>query len=67
MHIFRLAMDITLEIARQVVYIENSPLFVEIAAGLGIRSIFHADYRSTSAKMASLGLQNDAGAIHETS
>ena len=49
-----------------VVYIENTPMFVQIAEGLGIRSILHTDYRSTCAKLASFGLQNDEGVIHET-
>jgi HAD superfamily hydrolase (TIGR01509 family) len=56
--IFRLALDITHTPARQVVYIENTPMFVEIAEGLGIRSILHTDYRSTCARLASLGLHN---------
>ena len=64
--IFRLALDIAQAPARQVVYIENTPMFVQIAEGLGIRSILHTDYRSTCAKLASFGLQNDEGAIHET-
>ena len=46
---------------RQVVYIENTPLFVQIAEGLGIRGILHTDYASTRAKLASFGLQNDVG------
>jgi putative hydrolase of the HAD superfamily len=65
--IFRLALDIAQAPARQVVYIENTPMFVQIAEGLGIRSILHTDYRSTCAKLASLGLQNDEGVTHETS
>ena len=65
--IFRLALDIAQAPARQVVYIDNTPMFVEIAEGLGIRSILHTDYRSTCAKLASFGLQNDEGIIHETS
>jgi len=56
--IFRLALDIAQAPVRQVVYIENTPMFVQIAEGLGIRSILHTDYRSTCAKLASLGLQN---------
>ena len=64
--IFRLALDIAQAPARQVVYIEDTPMFVQIAEGLGIRSILHKDYRSTRAKLASLGLQNDEGVIHET-
>ena len=65
--IFRLALDIAQAPARKVVYIENTPMFVQTAEGLGIRSILHVDYRSTCAKLASFGLQNDKGVIHETS
>jgi len=65
--IFRLALDIAQAPARQVVYIENTPMFVQIAEGLGIRSILHTGYKSTCAKLASLGLQNDEGLIHENS
>ena len=57
--IFRLALDIAQAPARKVVYIDNTPMFVQIADGLGIRSILHTDYKSTCAKLASLGLQND--------
>ena len=57
--IFRLALDIAQAPARQVLYIENTPMFVQIAQGLGIRSILHTDYKSTSAKLASFGLQHD--------
>jgi putative hydrolase of the HAD superfamily len=63
--IFRLALDIVQAPAGQVVYIENTPMFVQIAEGLGIRSILHTDYRSTCAKLASLGFENQ-GATHET-
>jgi putative hydrolase of the HAD superfamily len=55
--IYRLALDISQAPARQVVYIENTPMFVQVAEGLGIRSILHTDYESTRAKLASLGLQ----------
>ena len=64
--IFRLALDIAQAPARQVVYIENTPMFVQVAESFGIRSILHSDYQSTCAKLASFGLQNDAGVIHET-
>ena len=57
--IFRLALDIAQAPVRQVLYIENTPMFVQIAEGLGIRSILHTDYRSTWAKLAPLGLRND--------
>jgi putative hydrolase of the HAD superfamily len=64
--IFRLALDIAQVPASQVVYIENTPMFVQVAEGLGIQSILHTDYRSTRAKLVSLGLQPDEGVIHET-
>ncbi len=57
--IFRLALDISQAPARQVVYIDNTPMFVQIAEGLGIRSILHTDYKSTCAKLASIGLRNE--------
>ncbi len=55
--IFRLALDIAQAPARHVLYIENTPMFVQIAEGLGIRSILHTDYKSTYAKLALFGLQ----------
>ena len=58
-NMFRLALDIVHAPARQVLYIENTPMFVQIAEGLGIRSILHADYKSTCAKLTSFGLQHD--------
>jgi putative hydrolase of the HAD superfamily len=64
--IFRLALDIAQAPARQVVYIENTLMFVQVAEGFGIRCILHTDYPSTRAKLAAFGLQNDEGVIHET-
>jgi putative hydrolase of the HAD superfamily len=64
--IFRLALDIAQTPARHVLYIENTPMFVQVAEGLGIRSILHTDYRSTCAKLNSFGLQNDEAGIHAT-
>ena len=55
--IFRLALDTAQAPGRQLVYIENTPMFVQIAEGLGIRSILHTDYKSTCAKLASFGLE----------
>jgi putative hydrolase of the HAD superfamily len=63
--IFRLALDVAQTPARQVVYIENTPMFVQVAEGLGIQSILHTDYESTCAKLASFGLPNE-GATHGT-
>ncbi len=55
--IFRLALDIAQTPARHVLYIENTPMFVQIAEGLRIRSILHTDFKSTCSKLASFGLQ----------
>ena len=63
--IYRLALDIAQTPIRQIIYIENTPLFVQIAEGLGIQSIPHTDYQSTRAKLASSGLQTDKGVIHD--
>jgi len=62
--IFRLALDITQASAEQVLFIDNTPMFVEIAEGLGIRSILHADYQSTCAKLSSFGLLHAEGEGH---
>jgi putative hydrolase of the HAD superfamily len=55
--IFRVALDTARVPVNQVVYIENTPMFVQTAEGLGIRSILHMDYKSTCVKLASLGLE----------
>ena len=57
--IFRLALDIAMTPARQIVYIENTAMFVQIADGLGIHGLLHTDYQSTCKKLASLGLSLD--------
>ncbi len=57
LNIFRLALDLSQAPAARIVYIENTPMFTEIAQGLGIRSILHTGYNSTCAQLASFGLQ----------
>jgi len=57
--IYRLALDVAQAPVRRVVYVENTPLFVQVAETLGIRSILHTDYESTCAKLDSLGLQSE--------
>jgi len=65
--IFQLALDISQKPASQIVYIENTQMFVQIAEELGIRSILHSDYKSTRVKLALLGLRSDEGGMHEHS
>ena len=54
--IFRLALDIAQVQASQAVFIDNTPMFVQIAEGLGIQSILHTDCKSTRAGLSALGL-----------
>jgi len=54
--IFRLALDIAQVQASQAVFIDNTPMFVKIAEGLGIQSILHTDCKSTRARLSALGL-----------
>jgi putative hydrolase of the HAD superfamily len=53
---FRLALGVAQTPARQILYIENTALFVQIAKGMGIRGILHTDYQSTRAQLSALGL-----------
>ncbi len=55
--IFRLALDISQAKPEQIVYIENTSMFVQIAQSMGIQSILHTDYKSTCAQLASFGLK----------
>ena len=56
-NIFRLALDVAQTPPARIVYIDNTPMFVQIAEGLGIQSILHVNLKSTCAKLASFGLQ----------
>jgi len=53
------ALDIALVPAQPVLYSENTPLFVQIADGLGIRSILHTDYTPTTNPRAHNWLRSD--------
>jgi putative hydrolase of the HAD superfamily len=54
--IFRLALSIAQVPAHEVVYVENTPMFVQIGEDLGMRCILHTDYQSTRDKLAAFGL-----------
>ncbi|TDN38800.1 HAD family phosphatase [Hymenobacter sp. UV11] len=56
LNIFRLALDLAQVPAAQVLYLDDQPLFVGIAAGLGIQGICHLDYPTTCAELAAFGL-----------
>lgn len=55
--IFRIALDIAQVETEQVIYIEDRQMFVDVARSLGIRSIQHKNYLSTSAELALYGLK----------
>jgi len=57
--IFRLALDLAQVQARQVLYIENTPMFVDVANGLGIRSILHTSYDTTREKLLTFALYGE--------
>ncbi len=55
--IYRLALDVALVPADKVLYIEDRPMFVQVAETLGIRGIKHVNYESTRAALAKFGLK----------
>ena len=54
--IFRIALDIAQVQPDKVVYIEDRPMFVQIAQGLGLHGIRHTNYESTRAALEAVGL-----------
>ncbi len=57
--IFHLALDIAQAQPERTAYIEDTPMFVDVAEGMGFRTILHTDYGSTRARLASFGLDDD--------
>ena len=53
---FRIALDIAQVAPEEVVYIEDRPMFVEVARNLGIRGIVHTGYETTKQELANWGL-----------
>lgn len=53
--IFKVALDIAHVDAERVIYLEDRPMFVQVADTLGIRGIIHRDYKTTKKKLASFG------------
>jgi putative hydrolase of the HAD superfamily len=45
--IFRIALDIAQVKPSEVLYLEDRPMFVQVAEGLGIKGICHKDYKTT--------------------
>jgi putative hydrolase of the HAD superfamily len=63
---YLLALDISSTPASQALYIENIPMFVQVAESLGIRGIIHTDYESTCKKLAAFGLRTGESVDNET-
>lgn len=61
--IFHMALDVAHVPAEQVVFIDDQPLFVQVAEGVGIRSIHHTDYKSTLTQLVSFGLHHNERVI----
>jgi putative hydrolase of the HAD superfamily len=53
--IFKVALDIAQVPAEKVIYLEDRPLFVQVADGLGIRGIVHKDFNTTKKRLSDLG------------
>jgi putative hydrolase of the HAD superfamily len=54
--IYRIALDISQSIPERVIYIDDRPLFVEVASSLGIHGLLHINYETTHQKLITLGL-----------
>jgi putative hydrolase of the HAD superfamily len=57
---YRIALDIGQVAPEQAVYIEDRPMFVEVAQSLGIHGIRHTGYRFTCEALKAFGLELDA-------
>jgi putative hydrolase of the HAD superfamily len=53
--IFKVALDIAQVPAEKVIYLEDRPLFVQVADTLGIRGIIHHDFETTRTELAKVG------------
>ena len=54
--IFRVALDVAQVPVNNIVYIDDRPLFVQVAESLGLKGIVHTDYEDTAQKLSDLGL-----------
>jgi putative hydrolase of the HAD superfamily len=54
--LYQIALDIAQVHPEQVAYIDDRPMFVEVAQGLGIKGILHTGYKTTQKALSDLGL-----------
>ncbi len=53
---YHIALDISQSAPEQVAYLDDRPLFVEVASSLGIHGILHINIQSTRSQLGELGL-----------
>ena len=53
---YKIALNISQARADEVVYIDDRPMFVEVASTLGIKGVSHVDFESTRKSLAEYGL-----------
>jgi putative hydrolase of the HAD superfamily len=53
--IFKVALDIAQVLPEKVIYLEDRPMFVQVADTLGIHGIIHHDFDSTKQQLAAFG------------
>jgi len=56
-NIYRLALDCAQVKPEESIYIDDRPMFIEVARGLGIHGIAHTDADSTRRELAAVGLK----------
>ena len=54
--IFQMAIDLAQADPKDSVYLDDRPMFVEVAASLGLQAIQHTDYETTKAALVALGM-----------
>ena len=54
--IFRMAIDLAQANPAESVYLDDRPMFVEVAASMGLQAIRHTDYETTKAALAAHGI-----------
>jgi putative hydrolase of the HAD superfamily len=59
--IFRIALDIAQVPPAEVVYIEDRPMFIEVAESMGVKGIVHRSFESTQESLQALGLSLQGG------
>jgi putative hydrolase of the HAD superfamily len=54
--IYKIALDIAQVSPSQVIYIDDRPLFIQVASEMGIEGILHSEFNTTKKALASKGL-----------